>query len=298
MHRRVHRLETAQQPFHAAEVQHIGPVRQRLLGPRVGLDEHPVRPRRHRRKAQRGNELGPPPGHPGSLVGLLQAVRDVRNGRRKRSHGRKTAHVHHQVLVAEHRSPLRQPHPFIAPFPHLVHGEAHGFWGDELAFLDVHHLARVRSRVQQVGLAAQEGGNLQDVHVSRCQCRLRGRMDVGDDGHPEPGAHLGQDLQRLLVPDAPEAVPARAVCLAVRPFENEGQVQPATDVHQGFRNFHRAFTAFDGTGAGDDLELVPGGPDGLGKGVHGAKFGKNGVSCTAWLGPGENPVRSEASRPG
>ena len=53
---------------------------------------------------------------------------------------------------------------------------------DELALLDVDNAAGASGFEQQIGLAAKERGDLQDVDDFGCRRRLRGFVNVGEDG--------------------------------------------------------------------------------------------------------------------
>ena len=79
------------------------------------------------------------------------------------AHNLQPAHVHHQVVVAEGGAALGEQHPGIAGGDHLFHGVPDIVRRHELALLDVDDAAGAPGGHQQVRLAAQEGGDLQDI---------------------------------------------------------------------------------------------------------------------------------------
>ena len=62
-------------------------------------------------------------------------------------------------------------------------GVAHILRGDELALLDVDGAAGAGGSDEQVGLAAEEGRDLQDIDDLSGSSGLRGLMDIGEDGN-------------------------------------------------------------------------------------------------------------------
>ena len=67
----------------------------------------------------------------------------------------------------------------IAGGADLVHHRLHIPGGQELALLDIDHLAGLGRGHQQVGLAAEKGGNLQDVQDLGGGRHLGDLVDVG-----------------------------------------------------------------------------------------------------------------------
>jgi hypothetical protein len=144
----------------------------------------------------------------------------------------------------------------------------------ELALLDVHHLARARGLQHQVGLAAEEGRDLEHVGHRRRLLHLLHLVYVGQDGHAETFAHAGQDLQAALHARPAVGADAGAVGLVVAGLEDERDAQLARDLHQASRHLGRMGGALDDAGAGDEEERLaatqaePSERDGLGGG-HG-----------------------------
>ena len=110
--------------------------------------------------------------------GQLHGVRSVEDHRRKLPHDGQRAHIDDQVVVAETRSALGDEHSLVARGVALFDGVLHVPGRDELALLDVDHALAQGRGDDQVGLAAEESGDLQDVGDfgdGGDVCRLRAR---------------------------------------------------------------------------------------------------------------------------
>ncbi len=129
-------------------------------------------------------------------------------------HDRQCAHVRHQRVVTERRAALGHQHVRVAAAGDLGHDVRHFPRREELALLDVDDLAGRSSSQQQIGLTAQEGRNLQDVHRLGSFGALRGLMDVGQDRQSEGGAYFGKDRQRLRKPTPRAAEPEVRLALS------------------------------------------------------------------------------------
>jgi hypothetical protein len=105
------------------------------------------------------------------------------------------AHVDHQVVVAEARSALGDENAIVAHGAHLVADSPHVVGGHELALLDIDGAPGAGRRLDQIGLAAKEGGDLQDVADRRRMLALPGLVDVGEQrqaGFVAGGAQGGE----------------------------------------------------------------------------------------------------------
>ena len=111
----------------------------------------------------------------------------------------------------------------------LVDDVAHVARSEELPLLDVDDAAGLCRRVDEIGLAAQERGDLQHVDDLRRRRDLRLLMDVGHDGHIELFLDRLQHFESLLESRAAEAVERRAVRLVKRRLEDVGDAEPRCD---------------------------------------------------------------------
>ena len=85
-------------------------------------------------------------------------------------------------------------------------GVAHFPGSHELALLDVDGFAGLAGSQKQVGLAAEEGGDLENIDGVSGLRRLIGFMDVGGDRDGKLFADGGEDLEALVnIPPSPEA---------------------------------------------------------------------------------------------
>ena len=97
-------------------------------------------------------------------------------------HDRQTAHIHHQVVIAEGRAALSEKNRPVSGGGYFLRGQADIERRNELALLDIHRAAGAPGFDQQIGLAAQERGDLQDVGGFGGLGGLPGFVDIGEDG--------------------------------------------------------------------------------------------------------------------
>ena len=219
------------------------------------LDKESVGTYGHRCTCDRFDHRGQSPGDSAGRVGLLQRVGDVHHHRvPERLHRGDAAHIDDQVVVTESRAAIGKQDVRVACVVHFAGRKSHRFGGKELSFLDVDHLPRLRGGYQQVGLAAEECRDLQYVGVLRRYRRFFRVVDVGYGRYAEFAAHFVQQFQRFLVADAAERVQARAVCFAVRSFEDVGDLQCVGHGTGLFGHTHHHLFVFDHAGAGHHEE--------------------------------------------
>ena len=149
----------------------------------MGLDEHPRNAdrnggaRQHRNEAPLAAALGPLPSR------LLHRVRCVEDHRRSRlGEDRQRAHVGDERVVAEGHAALGDEHLRVAGADDLGDDMNHVPGGEELALLHVDDLAGPRRGDEEIGLAAEEGRDLQHIDgFSDCGALLC-LMHVGEHG--------------------------------------------------------------------------------------------------------------------
>src|SRR6266702_4724110 len=249
---RVDRLQLLQQRRQIIQPDRIGAVAERLLRVLVDLHEDAVDPGRYRRPAQVLHELALAAGRPSLAAGELDAVGGVEHYRKAGlAHDRGAPHVGDQVVVAERHPPLGQDDPLVAGGERLSHHVFHVPGGEELPLLDVDHPAAFRRRHHQVGLPAEEGGDLEHVeHLGRRGDLLDG-MDVGQHRHPERLLHLGQDAEPLLDPRPAVRGDRGTVCLVVGRLEDQGNGNAVGDGHEAFSAMKRVRLALHNTRPGN-----------------------------------------------
>src|SRR6266576_291261 len=143
-----------------------------------------------------------------ALARLLDRVRGVEDdGRVTRvAEPWKAAHVDDEVAVAEECAALGDGDFRRAAGTHLLDGAAHLLRRHPLAFLDVHRPARLARGDQQIRLATEERGDLENVGHACGQGDMGGFVDVGEDRKTGGVADLLQRAEPGL-----ETGPARGV---------------------------------------------------------------------------------------
>ena len=95
--------------------------------------------------------------------------------------GGQPAHVDDEIVIAEGRAALGDEVILAAAGAELGRDVVHVVRREELALLDVDRASALRRGEEQIGLAAKEGGDLQDVDDLGGGLDLRDVVDVGQD---------------------------------------------------------------------------------------------------------------------
>ena len=103
-------------------------------------------------------------------------------------------------------------------------------------------------------LPAEEGGRLEDVDVLGDDGDLLLGVHVGDDGHADDLADLGEDLEALLHPQTAEAGVRGAVGLVVAGLEDVGDPELVGDLLHGRGDVDGHLLSFENAGAGQKEE--------------------------------------------
>ena len=193
-------------------------------------------------------------------AGQLHRVGGVDGHRNaERLHLADAQHVHHQVVIAERGAPFAQDHLGLRrglgdlgqDIPAIPRRQ-------ELPLLDVQPAAGAGHgagrRHHQIGLAAQEGGNLHHVGDVRRRLGLIDLVDVRGDGNVDLGLHPGQHRQSRLKSRSPVAVDGRAVGLVEAGLEHEGQTQAGGDRLQFPRGVQGQIGVFEHVQPGDQSQ--------------------------------------------
>ena len=167
---------------------------------------------------------------------------------------RQRAHVGDQRVVAERHAALGDEHVRIAGAEQLGHHVLHVPGREELALLDVDRLAGARRGHQQIGLAAEEGRDLQEVDRFGDRSAMLGLMHVGGDRKAGALFDLGEDGERLGESEPAGACRAGAVRLVERALIDEADLEPGGDFLQRLRHFQRMGPALQHARPGDQRE--------------------------------------------
>src|SRR5262245_37313201 len=210
-----------------------------------------------------------PAGGVAKPAGQLQAVRGVEDDRvSELAHYREGAHVHDQVVIAETRPALGDHDLAVTRGLDLFNYVADVERREELALLDVDRAPGRRRGPQQIGLATEERGDLQDVRDLGRLVGLMSFVNVGDDGRADFVLDLSQYAQPFFHSQAAKRAGGRAVCFVVRGFEDERDVEPRRDARNLAGHHHRVIFRFDHAWAGDQEEVAFAAFDVLIKTVH------------------------------
>src|SRR5258708_21049957 len=183
-------------------------------------------------------------------------MRRVKHNRRELAHDGERAHVHHQIVVAETRSTLGHKHLTIPGIAALVDGVLHVPGRNELSLLDVHRTPGERRRHDQVGLAAEEGRNLQHVHHLGDGSHVGHLMNIGEHRDVYFVFHLLQNAQAFLHP-LPAIAPDRgSVRLVIRRFENEREIKRTHHALDDLRHAQDVLFTFNHTGPGNEEQIA------------------------------------------
>ncbi len=178
----------------------------------------------------------------------------IEDDRRQFPHAWNGRHVVDQAVVAEERAALRQHEVAAAAFAQFGGDVGHFLRRHELAFFHIHAASGRGGREQQVGLSAEEGGNLHAVEHLSTRRGLFGQMNVGNDGQVEFPFYLGENRQPRFDARSAKAAAAGAVRFVETGFEDIGQLARDADFLNGLGQKEGVVARFDDAGAGNECE--------------------------------------------
>ena len=203
---------------------------------------------------EEGDELGLAAADAVGRRGLLHGVCGIEDDGRERAHDGEGAEIDDEVVVAEGRAALGEEDAFIAGRAYLFEAVGHVPWGDELAFLNVDGAAGAAGGDEQVGLAAKEGGNLEDVDGFGSDLAVGGLMDVSEDGNARIFGDAAEDARAFFEAGAAKTLYAGAIGLVVTGFEDVGNAEISGDALNSFSDGARVSLRLDDAGTGDQEE--------------------------------------------
>src|SRR5262249_24587429 len=160
---------------------------------RMSLDEDPVCAGRHRAACQHGCKFTLPARAVASCSRQLHGMGRVENNRKTASsQNGNRAHVSHQVVVTKSGATFSYQESTASCLFCLCCHLAHFLRGEKLSLLNIDDFAGANGCDDEVGLAAQKSGNLQDVLDFSSGLGLRFGMDIRQDRQSSPGADLSQ----------------------------------------------------------------------------------------------------------
>ncbi len=129
-------------------------------------------------------------------------------------------------------------------------------WGDELALLDVDGSAGFACGDEQIGLAAKESRNLEDVDSFGGDRAVGRLVYVSEDGEAGIFGDAAEDARAFFETGTAEAFYAGAIGLVVAGFEDEGNAEVGGDALDGFGDGAGVSLRLDDAGTGDQEELA------------------------------------------
>ena len=167
---------------------------------------------------------------------------------------RQGAQVRDQRVVAEGDASLGEHYSRRARPAQFFHHMAHIPRRHELPLLDVYRLARARRGDQQIGLTAQEGGNLQQVyHLGGAFC-LPWLVNIGGHRHAHFPFDRCQHAQPFLDARSAKGVQGGTVRFVERGFENVSDAQTLAGGFHLAGDLQAKRFAFYHTGPGDQRQ--------------------------------------------
>src|SRR6516164_7640933 len=180
----------------------------------------------------------------------------VENHGRELAHDGERAHIHDQIVVSKAGAALGDEDAVVARLAAFLHSVFHVPRRDELAFLDVDHAFAERGRDDQVGLAPEEGGDLEDVRDLRDFGDVRGFVDVGQHWHLDRVFYFFQDAQAFFQSWAAKALERSTVGFVVGRLKDKRQVQRAGDTLDDLGHADGMIFAFDDAWARDQEQAA------------------------------------------
>ena len=224
----------------------------------MALEEQPVDAAGDRRAGQIGDHLPIAARAVAQAAGPLDAVGRVEDHRPAGArHDRQAAEVVDQRVIAERRAALGEEDPGATAGLDLGGDVGHVFGRQELPFLYVDDPAGLGAGDQQVGLPAQECGDLQHVQ-GLCRPFGLGRLvDVGDQRQPERRLDLGQDLEPFVHARSAKGRVGGPVRLVVARLEDQRHAELGADLLQDARDRQGPLAALDDAGPRQQEERMP-----------------------------------------
>src|SRR5688500_12997892 len=261
--------------------QHVRSVARRVVGIGMGFEEEPVRAGRNGGARERGDVLaGSAAGASVSHAGTLDAVRAVEDDRRaaRLTEAREATHVHDEVPVPEERSSFGDSYSggaradvrIVVPVPgswltvplasdtaDFLHGAAHPFGMHPLPLLDVHRLPRGACGDEQVGLPAQERGDLEYVHDFGGGRALLRQVDVGQQRKSSCTAYAIERGEPLVEARAARGAGIGAIRLVEARLEDDASGDPLRETREMFADAHVERVGLEYARSGDEEQRIP-----------------------------------------
>ena len=171
-------------------------------------------------------------------------------------HCRQAAEIGDQRVIAKTCAAFGHQNIGIAAVDQFGDDIFHIPGGQELTFFHIHHPPGLRRRDQQIGLAAQEGWDLQDIDDIGYDRTMIPLMNIGQHGNFIGVFDFLKHRQRLIQTHAALTLQGGAVRLVIAGLIDQGNPKTVTDFFQLAAHIHRMIAAFHLTGPGDQHERL------------------------------------------
>lgn len=200
------------------------------------------------RSGEDGGELSLATGFVATRSRQLHRMRGIKDhGKPKGSQNGYGAHIRHQIVIAKGCAALRHQQLSTTRFCRLGHDLSHFRRGKELTLFEIYNLSGPDSRSNEIGLAAKECRDLENVHDTAGGGGLGFRMDVGQDWNAGIRPDFGEDGQALLNTWSAKRLGRRPIGLVETGFEYESDSELSADVFKRGGNKQTKLLAFDHT---------------------------------------------------
>ena len=218
----------------------------------MSFHEHAVRTRRDRASGQHRRELALAGGFVAAAAGQLHGMGGIEDHRETEPEqdGNRT-HVRDQVVVTKCRAALGDENLLTTRSNRFLDHLSHLRRRQELAFLQVDDPAGQHRRLEQIGLAAKKGRDLQDIDRLPGDGGLGFRVHVRQHGQGEFLADSGQYFQSFLEAGPAKGSARRAVGLVIAGLENAGDAESMARFLERRRHPAAQFLALDDARTGD-----------------------------------------------
>ena len=250
------REKLLKQRFEAIEVESVRAVGFGVGGIVVNFEEDAVDAGGNGGAREYGDELRLAAGDAVRGGGCLHGVRAVEDDGGEGAHDGQRAHVDDEIVIAEAGAAFGEEDAAVAGEGDLCNGVLHVLGRDELTLLHVDGATGFSGGDEQVGLTAEEGGNLEDIAGLGDGGAVLGLVHVGEDGEVRLFGDAAQDARAFGESGTAEARDRGAVGLVVRSLEDVGDGEVAGDALNGIGHEARMLLAFDDARAGDEEELT------------------------------------------
>ena len=245
-----------EQGFQQLEIEGVGAVGFGVGRVVVDLEKEAINARRYRGAGKQGNELGLAAADSTGCRGLLHGVGAVKDYWGELAHDGKGAVVDDQRVVAEAGPTFGEEDALIAGGTHFFKRVSHVPRRHELALLDVYGTASFAGGYEEVSLAAEEGGNLEDVDSLGGGVAVGRLVNVGEYGEAGFAGDAAEDADAFGESRTTEALHAGAVGFVIAGLEDVGNAHIRGYALDGVCHEARVLFAFDDAGAGDEKELA------------------------------------------